>query len=139
MLRTLVALLVLSTLTGCSSLIDVRPLATGRVDTSAYELRGPTLEPLRREALRLCPQGADILRQTARDQRPELDAGRINLWLNTATQWVTPPMQQAQMMIVCKPSSLELAMAPPELPAMTVEPALPSLPNLPIGPIQPQW
>lgn len=134
---------------GCSSLIDVRPLATGRVDVAAFELRGPSLQPLRREALRLCPQGADVLRQTVSDQRPELDAGRIHRWLNTAAAWVEPPVRQAQLMVVCKATGVDLALAAPEAPAASAvgnagasekpsdSPA--SEPVVPIGPILPEW
>ena len=88
----------------CSTVIEVRPLATGRVDVSAFELRGPTVPAFRDQASQLCPQGAEVLRQSARDQVALVDPGRINLWLNTASSWFEPPLREAQLMIVCKPA-----------------------------------
>ena len=48
---------------GCTSLLEVQTLATGRSDVSAYALSGTDLEVLRREAQRMCPLGGEILRQ----------------------------------------------------------------------------
>ena len=131
-----------SLLAACASRVDIRPLATGRVDVSAYELRGMTLTPLRREVARLCPTGADVLRVTARDQQPEFEVGRIHRWRNTAALWLDPPVQQAQMMVVCKPDASDLGVTPAEKPEPVVAqaPSILPIPSiLPVGPVQPQW
>lgn len=94
-------------LAGCSSLVDVRTLATGRSDVAAYELRGSELGPLRREAQRLCPQGGEVLRQAGIEQHPERldrDDGRLRRWASAAGDWVNPPRREAQMMLLCKDS-----------------------------------
>ncbi len=121
--------------TGCA-VVDVRPLTTGRVDVAAYELRGPALAPLRREAQRLCPQGADILRQTNRDQLPADEAGRVGRWLQTAAAWVEPPRRAAQMMLVCKESAADLVL-PAAAAAETAPTDAPA--SLPAGPITAEW
>ena len=133
---------------GCSTWVEVRPLATSRVDVEAFELRGPELTMLHSEVLRRCPQGAEVLRQAAHDQRAAADSdGSITRWMNHASAWVDPPQRQAQMMVVCKPSPQGLSLA---LAKVAVE----ASPNerttsadtgnndkvlLPIGPITPEW
>ena len=104
MLRCTAGWALLGLCSACSTVVDVRPLATGRVDVSAFDLRGPTLPALRDQASQLCPQGAEVLRQAARDQLALVDPGRINRWLNTASSWFDPPQREAQLMIVCKPA-----------------------------------
>ncbi len=105
MLRQAAGWALLGLCSACSSVIEVRPLATGRVDVSAFELRGPTLPALRDQASQLCPQGAEVLRQAARNQVALVDPGRVNHWLNTASSWFEPPQREAQLMIVCKPAT----------------------------------
>ena len=151
---------------GCSTWVDVRPLATSRADVEAYELRGPELAVLRREVLRRCPQGAEVLRQAAGDQQTAADQdGRIARWLNRASAWVDPPNREAQMLVVCKPGpqGLSLALAKladeaapsertglaattdtdsavlPSGPNGPSGPSGPNGPNGPIGPITPEW
>ena len=133
---------------GCSTWVDVRPLATGRADVEAYELNGPELAMLRREVLRRCPQGAEVLRQAARDQQaadnPDDSMGR---WMSRAPAWVDPPNRAAQMVVLCKPNPLGVALALPKV-ADGARPGEPATPKatagrdsavLPIGPITPEW
>lgn len=151
---------------GCAATVDLRPLATGRVEVEAFELRGPDLAVLRREASRRCPQGADVLRQ-AESGRPadEPVDGRISRWMTQAAAWVDPPQHQAQLMVVCRPDPqrLTLASPAPAAPIPTADaamlaalrqsrypygegppadeqvPAQRSRPAPPIGPIDPTW
>lgn len=126
--------------TACSNLVEVRPLATGRVEVSAYELRGAELSILRRETQRLCPTGADVLRQAARDQQPSDPAGRWQAWMNRAATWVDPPQREAQMVVVCKPTldALTVAAAPASPPAAPTPDPSNDAP-IPTGPIWPSW
>lgn len=134
--------------TACSTWVEVRPLATGRADVEAFELRGPDLAMLRREVLRRCPQGAEVLRQAARDQHTaaDNDGGIARLALRVAA-WVDPPQRDAQMMVLCKPSpdGATLALARPagdaapglhNAPAAATEPDVAALPT---GPISAEW
>ena len=86
---------------GCAGVIDVQPLATGRVTVSAYALRGPELAGLRREAARLCPLGAEIQRQAGRDQRPVDPAGSRRDVIDIASDLFDPPQRTAQLVVVC--------------------------------------
>lgn len=131
---------------GCSTWVDVRPLATSRADVEAFVLRGPDLAMLRREVLRRCPQGAEVLRQAARDQQAAADDdGRITRWLNRASAWVDPPQREAQMMVMChrSPQGVVLALAKVADPAapgdetVAAPPADSAAP--PTGPITPEW
>ena len=137
---------------GCSTWVDVRPLATGRADVEAYELRGPELAMLRREVLRRCPQGAEVLRQAARDQQAAAEnggsvGGNIGGWMSRAPAWVDPPNREAQMVVLCKPNpqgvALPLAKGVDEAaPSERTRPAATAdLDNavLPTGPITPEW
>ena len=99
----LVSLCGLLALAGCASSLDVRTLATGRADQSAFELTGRDLAALRREAGLLCPTGGEILRQTSRDQRLEAADSRLERWVHRSSLWITPPERQAQMMVLCHP------------------------------------
>ena len=137
---------------GCSTWVDVRPLATGRADVEAYELRGPELALLRREVLRRCPQGAEIVRQAARDQQAAAEnggsvGGSIGGWMSHAAAWVDPPNREAQMVVLCKPNLQGVALALPRV-ADEATPSEPTTPAatadkystvLPIGPITPEW
>ncbi len=91
--------------TGCSAVVDVRSLATGRTDVSAYELRGPELTMLHREARRLCPQGGEVMRQSGRDQRTANDDGSLRRWMNATSAVLDPPKRQSQLVVVCKESA----------------------------------
>ncbi len=82
-------------LTGCSSTLDVRSLATERADVSAFELTGRDLAALRREASQLCPQGGEILRQSAREQRLEAVDSGLERWVQLSSTWITPPERLA--------------------------------------------
>lgn len=133
---------------GCSTWVDVRPLATGRADVEAFELRGPDLAMLRREVLRRCPQGAEVLRQAARDQQTAADTdGRIARWAVRAAAWVDPPLREAQMMVLCKPSpdGATLALARPAddaAPGLHIAPApviAKEVAVLPTSPITAEW
>ncbi|MES2716239.1 MAG: hypothetical protein V4795_10760 [Pseudomonadota bacterium] len=138
---------------GCTSLLEVQTLATGRSDVSAYALSGTDLEVLRREAQRMCPLGGEILRQSGRQQRPEQVDGRWRKALQATAQWIDPPQQTAQLVLLCREpgdgSRLRAAAAAPEAPAAASSVAPPQVSPantpvqttaaLPIGPITPEW
>lgn len=143
------------TLAGCaSSTPDVRTLATGRSDASAYELTGQDLTSLRQQAQRLCPLGGEILRQAGPVTAPELAATRWRRALDGALALAEPPSQPAQMLVVCKQPGEHArlqavaAVAPPAAPgAAAPASAAPGKPAaagqwtaaLPVGPITPEW
>lgn len=149
-------------------MVELRPLATGRADTDAYELRGVDLAALKREAQRRCPQGAEVLRQAESGQSAgEPEGGRLGRWMQVAATWVDPPVRQAQLLVVCRADPQRVALAPAPAPApskaratetaggppprpsqlpygeappaLDIAPVLPSLPAPPIGPIDPTW
>ena len=120
----------------CSSLVDVRPLATGRVDVSAYELRGAELAPLQREARRLCPQGGDILRQAGLDARHLSDEGRLQRWMNATSEVLAPPKRHAQLVVMCKPVLDAGSFA--AQPAVSLAEPVAAVP-MPVGPITAEW
>lgn len=121
--------------TGCSVVVDVRSLATGRVDVSAFELRGPELAVLQREARRLCPQGGEVMRQSGRDQRPANSDGTLRQWMNATSEMLDPPKRQSQLVVVCK-ESVDNTWAATTAPAIdtAVAPAA-----LPLAPIAVEW
>jgi len=126
------------TLGACASVIDVLPMATGRVDMSAYTLRGPELGTLRREAARLCPQGGEILRQAGRDQRPADEDGRWRAVANATSALLDPPRRMAELVVVCKedPGAAVLpAVAATGASAVAAD----APPAAPIGPITVEW
>lgn len=95
----------------CGSVVEVRPMATGRIDVAAYELRGGDLVLLKREAHKQCPQGADILRQAGRSEHrpaPPAHAGRLRRWAHAGGDWLAPPKRDAQLVVVCKESPGDL-------------------------------
>lgn len=95
----------------CGSVVEVRPMATGRIDVAAYELRGGDLVLLKREAQKQCPQGADILRQAGRSEHrpaPPAHAGRLRRWAHAGGDWLAPPKRDAQLVVVCKESPGDL-------------------------------
>lgn len=120
----------------CSSWVDIRPLATGRVDMSAYELRGTDLAPLQREARRLCPLGGDILRQSGMDARHAADEGRVQRWMNSSSELLDPPKRHAQLVVMCKPVPDAASFAAQPTTAV-VEPVAAA--PMPVGPISAQW
>lgn len=145
-------------LAGCASTLDVRPLATERVDLSAYELSGRDLAALHREAGQLCPQGGEILRQSARDQRLEAVDSRMERWVHFSSTWITPTERSAQLVVLCHavprrqllaaagtaaadsavaPASASAPAAPAPLQQASTRPA--SAPRLPIGPVTVEW
>ncbi len=138
---------------GCATLVDIQPLATARVDQAAYELRGVDLAPLQREAQRLCPAGAEVLRQAVQGQfRPMDSDSRVARWLGQAGQWIDPPQRQAQLVVLCHATPLDRLIAPGVaqqpadaglVPAHSREPAAAApgeaLAAAPIGPVMPEW
>jgi hypothetical protein len=95
--------LLLVLMAGCASTMDVRPLATDRADQSAFELTGSDLDALRREAGQLCPQGGEVLRQAAREQRLEAVDSRLERWLHFSSQAMKPSERHAQLVVLCHP------------------------------------
>lgn len=135
-------------LTGCASLLEVRPLATARADQSAYELSGSDVAALRREAGQLCPTGAEVLRQTVREQRPQAADSRMERWMTASSAWITPPERQAQWVILCNPvvnrHLLTVAAAVPvdaaaSMPGLAAGLGAPAALVVPIGPVSVEW
>ncbi len=125
-------------LAGCSAVVDVRPLATGRVDVAAYTLRGPDLAAVRREAERLCPQGGEVVFQASRGQRLVPADGRAARWLQQGTSWLEAASDQSQMTVVCGdlPGNRQLLATPAANPPTTV--VNNSMPA-PVGPLSIEW
>ena len=121
--------------TGCSAVVDVRSLATGRVDVPAYELRGPELAMLQREARRLCPQGGEVLRQSGRDRRPANGDGSLRQWMNAANEVLDPPKRQSQLVVVCKEAADNIWAATT---APAIEAAVAPV-TMPLAPIAVEW
>lgn len=148
--RLLVCSLALA-LGACASPLAVRSLATGRADLAAYELTGSEPAALRQLALRLCPRGAEILREGAHAQRPQPAEGSGSQWLAAASDWVDPPQRSAQLVVLCHetPGGSVLSAARPAVPAASAgapdEPASGPAggpagpPAAPIGPISVEW
>ncbi len=88
-------------LTGCASQVRIAPLATGRIDVAAYELRGPSLDAVRHEAARLCPQGAEVLRQS-QSGAVTLPAASMLQRVGVLVDTLDPPRTEAQLMVLCK-------------------------------------
>lgn len=128
-------------LAGCATLLEVRPLATGRADVSAYELIGADLIALRREAQRLCPQGGEIVRQAAQDQAPEKVDGRLRAWMNGASAWIDPPQRSAQMTVVCRESAgqSQWQAATSGAHASSAAPSTDLTAGVPVGPLNIEW
>ena len=121
--------------TGCSAVVDVRSLATGRVDVTAYELRGPELAVLQSEARRLCPQGGEVMRQSGRDQRPANRDGTLRQWMNATSDMLDPPKRQSQLVVVCKEAA-DNTWATTTVPA--IEAAVAPV-TMPLAPIAVEW
>lgn len=136
-------MLSLTLLAGCSTVVNVRSLATGRVEVAAYALRGADIPALQREADMLCPRGGEVVYQASRNQRTVPADSRVKHWLQQATSWLDTPRGEAQMMVVC--SELQgnrLLLATPTVnppapaPVPTKSPA--PLPP-PVGPLAITW
>ena len=134
-LPTAIRLAVAVLATGCSAVVDVRSLATGRVDVPAYELRGPELAVLQREARRLCPQGGEVVRQSGHDQRPANGDGSLRQWMNVANEVLDPPKRQSQLVVVCK-EAVDNTWAATTAPA--IDTALAPV-TMPLAPIAVEW
>ena len=86
-------------LSACASpRMDVRPQISAN-GQAAYELRGTNLAVLQAEVQRLCPKGADVLRQTQRYEKVETEPGFVRRW--TIGLLESPP-SEAQMQVVCR-------------------------------------
>lgn len=130
-------------LAGCGTLTEIRPLATGHAGVAAYELAGADLPSLRREVRRLCPQGADVLRQSNQEQTPGNGDAPARQWISQVSAWVEAPQRTAQLMVVCRPTDTRLlpaaepkalSVADPTMARPAVAVALP-----PIGPLSVEW
>ncbi len=99
-------------LTGCAGQVSVAPLATGRVDIAAYELRGPGIEEVRNEAAKLCPQGAQVLRQSQSGARALPSAGMFQRVTGTLMATLDPPKMAAQLTILCGERPADRAIPP---------------------------
>lgn len=128
-------------LAGCATLLEVRPLATGRADVSAYELIGADLVALRREAQRLCPQGGEVVRQAAQVQSPEKVDGRMRAWMNGASTWIDPPQRSAQMTVVCREvaGQSQLQAAGSAVDPSSTTSAADVTAGVPVGPLNIEW
>ena len=134
-LPTAIRLAVAVLATGCSAVVDVRSLATGRVDVPAYELRGPELAVLQREVRRLCPQGGEVVRQSGHDQRPANGDGSLRQWMNVANEVLDPPKRQSQLVVVCK-EAVDNTWTTTTVPA--IEAAVAPV-TMPLAPIAVEW
>ena len=123
--RPAAAALVLAWLAGCATPVERRSLATGQVDRQAYELNGPDLPALQREAQRLCPTGVDVVRAASQGQSPpaELadDAAIWRRWVALAGNSLQPPTGVAQMVVVCQASGRSRPAAQTAAPAQTAQ------------------
>lgn len=87
-----------ATLSACATRMDVSTVAhAGGAD--AYELRGHSMQALQAEAGRLCPNGADVLRQWSQHERAEAESGFLRRW---TVDLVDRPATRAQLQIVCR-------------------------------------
>jgi hypothetical protein len=130
-------------LSGCATQPDVRPLATGRADVSAYELNGGDLHALRQAAQRLCPLGGEIMRESGHSLPPDAEAGRWRSTVNTLAAWIEPPRRAAQMVVLCREPGDRQRLQPqlPRPPAAASSSGTPAevTAGLPVGPIHPEW
>lgn len=93
-------------LIGCASPVSVRELATGQIDTPAYELRGEDLPSLQEQAGRLCRHGGQVLHLGYRGDglRAPGDSWWGQRW-SEAQRLANPVQAQAQMTVVCHPDA----------------------------------
>lgn len=134
-------------LAACSAVVDVRSLATGRVDVPAYALRGTDIAAVRREAEKLCPSGGEVVYQASRSQRTVPADGRVKHWLQQAANVLDTPRGEAQMTVICSemPGNRLLLAAPAANPVATAAvksapaPTPPPASPPPIGPLTIAW
>ncbi len=83
---------------GCASRLDIRSqiVAGGQ---AGYELRGDSLALLQLEVARLCPAGAEVLRQWQRYEVQPVPSGFVRRW---TVDLVDGPRSDAQMQVVCR-------------------------------------
>jgi hypothetical protein len=138
---------------GCAATVEVRPLATGRVDIAAYELRGSELAPLRREAQRLCPAGAEVVRQTVSGTTSvDMEDTVWSRWWVPMSLKLSPTATHAQMTVQCRPAPQDRVIDAAKVPAHSVarlaamaqvDAATDGMPQpvatAPIGPVMPEW
>ena len=133
--------LLLTLLAACSAVVDVRSLATGRVEVAAYALRGPEMAAVRREAEKLCPAGGEVVYQASRSQHAVPADGRVKHWLQQGTSWLDSPRGEAQMTVICSemPGNRLLLAAPAA--NLAVNPATTAAvkPAPPVGPLTIEW
>lgn len=131
-------------LAGCATRVDVRPMATGRADVTAYELNGADVLTLRQQARRLCPLGGEVVREAGHSLPPEADAGRWRSTLGPLVAWAESPVRPAQLLVVCRKGGdhdkLQSATAGPHsAPHAGIPRADAVTAALPVGPINPEW
>lgn len=133
--------LLLMLLSGCSTVVDVRSLATGRVEVAAYALRGADLASVRREAEKLCPLGGEVVYQASRGQATVPADSRVKHWLQQATNGLHTPRGEAQMMVICSemPGNRLLLATPASSAPATVAVKPPPPPAPPVGPLSITW
>ena len=117
----------LALLAGCGSMVERRSLASGRSDVAVYELSGADPMALRREALRLCPDGAQVLRSAQLDTSPALAEGRLRDWMNAAAALLDPPLRMAQLQVLCREPAAAgiMTLPPPAAPKTDARPSQP--------------
>ncbi len=130
-------------LAGCASQTEVRALATGRADVSAYELNGGDLLALRQAAQRLCPMGGEILREAGHSLPPDAEAGHWRSAVHTLSAWIEPPRRPAQVGGMGREPG-DRQRLQPQTPRPQAAPQPPTAPaevtaGLPVGPINPEW
>ncbi len=146
-------------LVGCAGTVQVQPLATGRSAVQAYVLTGVDPQALRHQAQRLCPLGADVLRQATARAPAEKINSRWRAALAHTAAWLEPPQPAAQIVVVCAASAEQARVEPPAAPAPAAAPKPPktaasaaeqasdqaagqaaaALQALPVGPTVVQW
>lgn len=161
-LAAIVVVVLASGLAGCASTVDLRPLATGRADASAWQLQSDDPDALQREARRLCPLGGTVLHSSVAGRVADPADSRWQRWLQASVAWMDPPRREAQMVLVCREGAdrSQIAAAPvgPASAAAQPKPAsggwlawlwprksaaggaeTAAAPELPVGPVMPQW
>lgn len=113
-------------LVACASPVSVRELATGQIDTPAYELRGEDLQSLQDQARRLCPNGGQLLHMAYRGDglRPPGDSWWGQRW-SEAQRLAAPVQAQAQLTVVCQSDALRAQLRPPAAKPESTQPVAP--------------
>lgn len=104
-------------LVACASPVSVRELATGQIDTPAYELRGEDLQSLQDQARRLCPQGGQLLHMAYRGDglRAPGDSWWGQRW-SEAQRLAAPVQAQAQLTVLCQADASRSQLGGPSWP-----------------------